>query len=142
MASNKESVCPHCGHREPLHGGLGWRGSGATNFADDMRYSREFGGWALQEQYACAQCGGRWEVLRTETDSVEVDPRSYLPIRNNAGGYCPFCGTEEQDETEWGEETITSRGDKVKVEMFCRRCRNWWYAMYSLGTPKVTPLGD
>lgn len=139
--SSKKSVveneCPNCGRIVRLHGGMGWRGSGTTCESDDGSYRREFGGWALIEEYRCPSCGTRWEVQRVEDDSFPADPGSYRSISKGQDGYCPYCGTQEQDDTDWGEETITSRGDKVKVFMSCRRCRHWWYGMYVLGEPQV-----
>lgn len=137
-----ENVCPHCGHKVQLHGGEGWRGSGAGAGDYCGSYYREFGGWALLEYYTCPECGGKWEVKRVESDSARVDCFSYRPIKGDKGGYCPYCGTSEQDYTEWGNETITSRGNKVRVDMSCRACGNWWFGMYTLGSPKVTPLND
>lgn len=119
---------------------MGWRGyaaSGCERYENGIEaYRREFVGDYLREYYTCTGCGAKWEVERYADPEDVVNPQTYRPIKNHAGGYCPYCGTDERNYTKRYDETITSRGDKVKVEMDCLRCGGWWYGMHPLEPPK------
>lgn len=127
-----ENICPHCGQRVRLHGGVKWAGGPACT--DEEGYEREFDGTFLYERYTCPKCGGKWEVSRGTHDEYDANPSNYRRLTSDG---CPNCGSEDEV---WEEEEITSRGDKVRVEKTCERCGSLRYGFYPLDSPEISAI--
>lgn len=125
----KQNVCLHCGQRVRLHGGVKWAGGPAG--ADAEGYTREFDGTFLYETYTCPKCGGEWTVNRETHDEYDANPSNY---RRLASDGCPDCGSTD---CTWEDETITSKGNKIRVNKVCEECGSWYLGVFPLGAPTV-----
>lgn len=110
--NGNENVCPQCGKKVRIHGGVKWNGGNAE--AKAKNYDRVLNETTITETYTCPECGKQWSVTRESISGWSQKDKD----RDSGPDDCGAC----HGEVLWGEATIRPNGKGMSIGYECQEC--------------------